>query len=456
VATLAGFASGMPRRRQFSRVATNTNLFLMRILNASLSVLLAYQLTTPLARAQDWPEFRGGAGDGLSSLKDLPTKWSESENIAWKTPIPGKGWSSPIFVAGKVYLTTAVVTNGEEDSAKADRSLRALRLDAATGKIEWDVEVFAQVGSKAPNTIHQKNSHASPTPIWHDGRLYVHFGHQGTACLDAATGKTLWQNRELFYEPRHGNGCTPILVDGRLIFSCDGTVEQFVAALNANDGSLAWKFIRQTNAKSKFAFATAACFTINGKKQVISPGADVVNALDPATGMEIWRVAYEGYSIVPKPLYGNGLVYVCTSFDTPDVLAIKPDGTGDVTETHVAWQVDQSKRTPKTCSMILDGDLLYWVSDNGLLSCVDAKTGDTIWMERIGSEYTASPILADGKLYLTDEHGKTSIVSTGREFKLLGENRLEDSGKTYASLAVSAGTLFLRGEKALYCIREKK
>jgi outer membrane protein assembly factor BamB len=404
------------------------------------------------AAAADWPQFRGPDGDGHATAKNLPLKWNSSTNIAWRVKIPGSGWSSPSLYQGRIYLTTAVVTAGDEASPKADRSLRALCLNATTGHVEWDREVFAQEGAKAPDTIHRKNGHASPTPLVVDGKVYVHFGHQGTACLDLE-GKKLWENRKFYYEPRHGNGGSPILVDGKLIFACDGTVEQYILALNASNGDIAWKFKRLTEAKSKFAFATATVITVDGKKQVISPGADIVNALDPATGKEIWRAAYEGYSIVPKPVFGDGLVYVSSAFDTPEVLAIDPTGTGDVTGSNVKWV--ESKYAPKTPSMIFDDGLLYLVTDAGMVACREAKSGKLLWQsDRVLRDCSASPILSEGKLYALDEFGKCAILAAGRQYKLIGVNELSDE-RTLASMAVDDGTIYLRGEKYLYCIKNR-
>lgn len=400
--------------------------------------------------AQDWPIFRGPSGDGHSEVKNLPTQWSEKYHVKWHVDLPGKGWSSPILVAGKLYFTAAITASGKEDDPKADKSLNTLCLDAATGKTLWNVEVFKQEGAKAPDSIHHKNSHASPTPVFHEGKLYVHFGHQGTACLDL-TGKRIWENRQLFYQPQHGAGSTPIVVDDHLIFTCDGREEHYVAALRLKDGSVAWKFQRPTKAGKTFSFASPECITVAGKKQVISPGADMVNALDPATGAEIWRCDYEGYSVVPKPVYGNGLVYVCSSFDTPDVLAIDPTGHGNVTADKIKWQVGQNKRPPCTPSMILDGQNLFWVSDGGLASCVDALTGEVIWNERAGKSYSASPILADGKIYLLDESGLCTIIEAKREFKVVAENKLAGE-RTLASMAVTDGTIFIRTETGMYAI----
>lgn len=415
--------------------------------------LLAALFFLPLlAQAGDWPQFRGPTEDGHATAKELPTEWSREKNIAWRTEIPGRGWSSPALHKGRIYLTTAVVTAGEESSPKADRSLRAVCLDAASGHIVWDREVFTQNGATAPDSIHRKNGHASPTPLIDGNRLYVHFGHQGTACLDLS-GVKVWENRSLFYQPQHGNGASPILVDGKLVFSCDGRDEQFVAALNASDGALAWKFNRPTEARSKFAFATSSVFTINGKPQIISPGADMVNALDPVTGKEIWRVDYEGYSIVPKPVMGEGLIYISSAFDTPEVLAIDPTGTGNITDTHVKWI--ETKYAPKTPSMIFDNGLLYLVTDSGLVACREAKSGELLWQsDRILRDCSASPILGEGKLYVFDEFGKCAILAAGREYKLLATNEIADE-RTLASVAVDDGTIYLRGETALYCIKAR-
>lgn len=415
--------------------------------------LFLIPLLVTMATAADWPQFRGPNGDGRAEVKGLPMEWSKEKNIAWKAEIPGRGWSSPALYDGRIYLTTAVVTAGEESSPKADRSLRAMCLDAKTGLVVWDREVFAQNGATAPDSIHRKNGHASPTPLIAGRRLYVHFGHQGTACLDL-NGVKLWDNRSLFYQPQHGNGVSPILVDGKLVFSCDGRDEQFVAALKASDGSLAWKFTRPTEARSKFSFATSTVITVNGKEQIISPGADMVNALDPATGKEIWRAAYEGYSIVPKPVFGDGLVYVSTAFDTPEVLGIDPTGSGMVTDTHVKWV--ETKNAPKTPSMIFDDGLLYMVTDSGLVACREGKTGKLLWQsDRILRDCSASPILCEGKLYVLDEFGKCAILAAGREYKLLGSNEIADE-RTLSSIAVDDGTIYLRGESTLYCIKAKE
>jgi outer membrane protein assembly factor BamB len=392
-------------------------------------------------RGDDWPEFRGPTGQGRAAAKDLPVEWGKDKNVAWTTPIPGLGWSSPVVVAGRVYLTTAVPVKG---SGKGDQSLRALCLDAGSGKILWDKEVFHQDGRTAP-PIQSKNSHASPTPLVHDGKLYVHFGHQGTACLDV-TGKVLWRNTELKYKPVHGNGGTPVVTGDKLIFSCDGGDEAYVVALDRNTGKVKWKTPRDVTVPKMFSFSTPLVVAVDGKEQVISPGSGAVMAYDPATGREIWRVSYRGYSVIPRPVYGHGLIFISTGYEAPSLLALRPDGAGDVTETHVAWRTRQN--APHTPSPSLVGDELYLVSDNGIASCLEAKTGKVHWSERLGGDFSASPIEANGRVYFQREDGVGIVVKAGMRYEELARNALGE--KTYASYAAADGALFIRTEKRLY------
>jgi outer membrane protein assembly factor BamB len=402
--------------------------------------------TVRTAGAENWPEFRGPTGQGIVRDGALPIEWGKDKNVVWKQSIPGTGWSSPIVYEGRIYLTASVPT---KDGAGSDQSLAALCLDAKTGKMLWEKEVFRQDGSTAPR-IHRKNSHASPTPLTDGERLYVHFGHQGTACLDL-TGKILWRNT-LKYEPVHGNGGTPILVDEALVFSCDGFDKQFVVALDRKTGKEIWRTDRKSESFKKFAFSTPLAIEVKGKKQVVSPGAGAVCAYDPATGKEIWRVQYEdGYSVIPRPVFGHGLVFVCTGFDFPSLLAIRPDGQGDVTKSHVAWST--SKRVALTPSLLLAGDELYMVSDLGMASCLDAKSGKVHWERRLGGNYSASPLLAAGKIYFQSEEGVGVVIKAGKQFEELARNTLEE--RTLASYAASNGVLFIRTEKQLYRIQAR-
>jgi outer membrane protein assembly factor BamB len=391
-------------------------------------------------RAEDWPGFRGPTGQGIVREGSMPVEWS-SKTATWKQPMSGNGWSSPVIVGGKIYLTSAVP--GQEGF-----SLRALCLETKTGKTLWDTEVFKEAAG-APKP-HSKNSHASPTPIVEGDRLFVHFGHLGTACLDLS-GKVLWKNVQR-YSPVHGNGGTPVLVDGLVIFSCDGASSPYVVALDAATGKEVWKKPRQGNADRKFSFSTPLVIEVKGAKdvtkahQVISPGSNQVTAFDPKTGNPIWTVTYDGYSVIPRPVYGHGMVFLSTGYNSPSLLAIKPDGTGDVTKTHVAWTA--RKGAPHTPSPLLVGDELYMVSDGGVASCLDAKTGKVHWSERIGGGYSASPIYASGKVYFQSEDGVTTVVKAGTKFEEVAKNKLNE--RTLASFAVADGALYLRTDKNLY------
>lgn len=410
-------------------------------------IALAFSLCIALvaaAHAEDWRDFRGPTGQGLYDGKGLPIEWSTTKNVAWKQPIPGKGWSSPIVLDGRVYLTSAVALTGSKDL-----SLKAMALDAESGKILWQTEVFRQDGAKAPN-IHPKNSHASPSPVTDGKRLYVHFGHQGTACLDL-DGKVIWRNRDLRYAPVHGNGGSPILVGDKLIFSCDGGDKQFVVALDTATGKPRWKTERKSTAIKKFSFSTPLAIAVDGKTQIISPGSDAVVAYDAANGSELWRAKYDGYSVIPRPVFGHDMVFLSSGYDSPKLCAIKVDGKGDVTKSHIAWTM--AKNAPHTPSPLLVGDELYAISDRGMASCLDARTGKIHWQERVGGNFSASPLYADGKIYLQCEDGVTTVIRAGVNFEKLGENRLDE--RTFASYAVADGAIYLRTEKHLYRIQAK-
>ncbi|MDB6030125.1 MAG: outer rane biosis protein, partial [Verrucomicrobiales bacterium] len=349
-------------------------------------------LTFRVFAADEWPEFRGATGQGISDARNVPLTWSASNHVTWKTPLTGNGWSSPVLHNGRLYITAATGEGSE-------LSLRARCYNARNGKLFWDKEAL----KGAPGSAHKKNSQASPTPIVSGNRLYLHFGHNGSACMDLS-GKLVWTNQTVKYSPVHGNGGSPALVDDLMVFNVDGASDPFIVALDKKTGAVRWKVKRESDAQRKFSFSTPLVIDVKGQKQIISVGSGVVCALNSKDGQEFWRARFtEGYSVVPRPVFGHGLIFISTSFDRPVVLAIRPDGQGDVTETHVAWKVP--KGAPSTPSPLLAGDELYFVSDSGIANCVDAKTGKVHWSERIGGGYSASPVLAEGRVYFQNEEG---------------------------------------------------
>lgn len=413
--------------------------------HAQLTCALFCMCFTTTTLAEDWTQFRGPTGQGTSELRDLPASWSSADNVAWKQELPGTGWSSPIVYQDRIYLTTAIDDSSTEE---ASHSLHVLCLEAKSGKTIWDSTVFTPDEETSPN-IHNKNSHASPTPVIVDERIYAHFGHQGIACLDLQ-GNIIWRNRGFVYPPVHGNGGSPVIVGDAVIFSCDGAEDPFVIALRRSDGYELWRTPRPVDAVKKFSFSTPLVIDVDGRKQVICPGSDIVSALDVTTGEEIWHVKYDGYSVVPRPVFHNGLLFVCTGFGKPDLLAIRPDGRGDVTDTHVEWTV--SKGAPNTPSPVVVGNELFMVSDRGVASCVDVNSGELVWQERLGGGFSASPVYADGKIYFQNEAGEGTVIEASREFKLLATNPLDE--QTLASYALTDRAILLRTEKHLYRIEQ--
>ncbi len=402
----------------------------------------------PAAAAADWPQFRGPNSDNIVTAEKVPLVWSRTKNIAWRVDLPGKGWSSPVLSGGKLYLTTAVADGSDQD-AQGARSLRAMSLDPATGKVLWDTEIFREAANSP--RIHDKNSHASPTPVAADGKLYVHFGHEGTACLDLE-GKKIWEQRALTYPPVHGGGPSPLLVDGLLIFPCDAAEGPFLAALHARDGTIAWKTPRTSGAKRNFSFCTPALITWEGQKQVISPASDAVAGYNPADGRELWKVRYDGYSLICQPVFGNNLIYFSTGYDNAITYAVRPGGSGDVTEKNVAWT--QPKRAPNTPSQILRGRELFQVADNGIASCLDALTGEILWQERTARTTSASPLLIGDKLLIIDEFGTATVLRAARTFEKIGENKL-DGERVLATPVPDDGVLYVRTATGLYRIQEQ-
>jgi outer membrane protein assembly factor BamB len=399
-----------------------------------------------MGRAADaWPEFRGPGAQGISTATNVPVNWSATSNIAWKVAVPGKGWSSPVLAGGKIYLTTACAVEGSSDV-----SLRVLCLSAADGRTLWNVEAI-RPDPTAVVPGHMKNSMASPTPIIHGDRLFAHFGHLGTACL-SLDGRIVWRQQQVKYSPIHGNGGSPLLVDSELIFSCDGRENPFVVALDAKTGRVNWKTPRHTAAKKTFSFCTPLLVERAGSRQVVLPGSGFVAGYDPASGQELWRFRYgEGFSVVPRPVVSGDLLFVSSGFDEPILYAIKlEDANGDITLTHAAWRY--ARQVPTTPSMLVVGRELYFVSDGGIASCLDAQTGAVHWIERLDGGFSASPICAEGRIYFQNESGVGFVIKAGTQFELLAKNDLGE--RSLASYAVADNQLFIRTADHLWAVKD--
>ncbi len=433
----------------------------------ALSAMLVVASAGTAAEPNDWPQYRGPTGDGRAGAVTLPLHWSETNGVVWKTPIHGRGWSSPVIGGGRIWLTTA-----SEDG----RELSALCVDQVSGRIRHDLKLFEV---EKPQFAHKFNSYASPTPVLSDdgARVYVTWGSPGTACLDAASGKVQWQRRDLECNHYRGAGSSPILHAGLLIMNFDGSDHQFIIALDARTGKTVWRDNRSIDFKDlgpdgkpdsegdwRKAFATPHVASVGGQLTLLSQGAKALYGYEPSTGKELWRVEErQNHSGSSRPLVSGDLVFVNTGWSSGQLLAIRPGVKGGAVDANVTtnaspgngpaivWKV--KRNVPKKPSLLLIDDLLYFVDDGGIGSCIEAKTGHEVWRERLGGNFSASPIEAGGRLYFSNEEGKTIVLAAGREFKKLAENQLDDG--FMASPAVAGRALFLRSRSNLYRIEER-
>ncbi len=387
----------------------------------------------------NWPQFRGPGANGHSEARDLPRTWDETHNVVWKSRIHGRGWSSPVIWESQVWLTSAT-----EDG----RQLFAVCVDRDTGEVLHNIRVFEV---ETPEHIAVVNSYASPTSAVEKGRVYVHYGTYGTACLDTETGRIVWARRDLNCDHHEGPGSSLMLFDKLLILHVDGRDVQYVVALDKTTGRTVWKTDRsidytQYNENFRKAFCTPIVIDWQGRKELVSPGAKAVMAYDPYSGKELWKVLYNGWSVTPRPLFGHGLLFVVTDFVHPELWAIRPGGNGDVSETNVAWRLRKS--IPKAPSLLLVGDLLFFVNDIGVAQCVEAKTGRVVWTERIGGKHWASPVFADGCIYLVNRDGVVTVIEPSRTFRRIAVNPMNE--ECMASPAIAGRAIFLRTATSLY------
>ncbi|NNC90585.1 MAG: PQQ-binding-like beta-propeller repeat protein [Akkermansiaceae bacterium] len=422
----------------------------MRMRGLSIIIIAA---TAAGAVAGNWPSYRGPGDQGHSDAGKLPTEWSESQNIAWKLPIKGKAWSSPVVWGDRIW-----VTNAPPEGTRG--SVICVHRD--TGKKLYEKRLFV---NPAPQYCHPFNSYASPSAALEEGRVYVTFGAPFTGCLDMKTGEVLWERTDFECNHFRGAGSSPFIYKNLLILHFDGSDHQFVVAMDKNTGKTVWRTDRSVDYKDldpetgkpkregdmRKAFSTPVIMKVGGRDLLISQGSMALYAYEPETGKEVWRVELTGvHSGSTRPVTGHGLVYMPMGFGKGPLLAVRADGKGNVTDTHVEWK--HTRVVPTKPSVLLSGDLLFMVDDGGIAACLDAKTGDEIWKERIGGNFSASPLLAGGNIYLFDEEGKATVIKAAREFKVVAENQL-DAG-CMGSPAASGEMLIIRTKEALYGIKE--
>jgi len=412
-------------------------------------------------QGENWPRFRGPSGQGHSSETGLPVEWNATTNVLWKTPLPGEGWSSPIVWGDRIFLTS---------TTEGGTRCHVLGIDRKSGKSLWDKVVFDQVANRKEG----KNSYATPTPCTDGDRVCAVFGDGSAAALDLE-GNLLWTNREVQFYSRHGLGASPILHDGLLIMPYDGSNrvaaagqwpknsdeerlgwqlpwdKSEIVALDAKTGRRAWVAKR---GMSRIAHATPIVLKEGGRELLLSIAGDVVQVFDPKTGERIWSVYCQGEGLVPSPVTGGGLIFAASGYEKTTLRAIKGDGKGDLPASAIVWE--QKKGVPTQPSLLYVEPHLYAITEGGVASCFKPATGEVVWQERIADKQTfsASPVYADGKIYILSETGETTVIAAGAEFKVLARNPLQE--KCQASIAVSRGNLFIRSDKNLYCIGQAR
>lgn len=436
-------------------------------LRVGLAVLLCSSVCS-VSAGDAWPEWRGPGGQGISDAANLPVSWGEDSNVAWKTPIRGRGWSTPVVADGQVWVTTATdvaaskteaaqrrktTTNSQPLTISKSASMFAVCLDLQSGQIISETELLTQAD---PQFVHVDNSYATPTPIIEGEHLYCYFGPSGLVCLNRSTKETIWTNRDLQVKHENGAGSSPVLWNDLLLLHCDGIDLQYIVALDRHTGQEVWKTERtgklKDNVQMRKSYSTPLIVEVDGQPQVISASADWVYGYDPTDGRELWKLPYGelGFSNSARPVAGHGLVYICTGYMQSRLLAIRP-GNGTDRPAKLAWDV--AKQVPAVSSPLLVGDELYMIGDKGIATCLDAQTGETIWRARIGKNFWASPVMADGRIHFFDRDGTATVVKPGRTFEKLAVNKL--SGEQLATAAAVDGSLLIRTEEGVYCLRQQ-
>lgn len=400
------------------------------------------------ARGEEWPGFRGTTGQGLSREKGLPTRWSATDNVAWKAAVPGEGWSSPVVWGERVFLTAA--TDG-------GAACHVLALSRADGKLLWDVTVFRQEkGHKQP-----RNSYATPTPVTDGEHVYAAF-NDGSLAAVTVRGERAWVNRDVKHYSEHGLASSPVLYQDTLLMAFDGSSRgpdkalgwqkpwdrAFLLALDRKTGKERW---RAKRGPSRIAHVTPILVRVDGRDELVSPAGDVIQGFDPRTGERLWSVSAEGEGVVPSPVSGEGLVFAASGFGKPRLRAVRlrPDGNGATRA--VAWELRNN--VPMMASPLYVRPHLFVVAENGIAHCLKAATGEVVWRERLDGSYSASPVYADGNVYFLSEQGQTTVVKAGAKFEVVARNALKE--RCQASPAVSGGRLFIRTAEHVFCVGRK-
>jgi outer membrane protein assembly factor BamB len=402
------------------------------------------------SQVQNWTHFRGSSSSGLAESENIPLKWDDSA-IKWKREIHDKGYSSPVVFENQIWVTTA------KDDGK---ELYAVCLDFITGEIIFDIKVFSP---DEPEEKHQLNTYATPTPCIENGFVYVNYGNAGTACINSTNGSVVWKNSDFKCKFVQGPASSPVLYKNLVILHYEGVDVQYLVALDKSNGKLRWKSDRPVGPYEplpeigKKAYITPLIINVKGNDLLISNGSAVCIAYDPATGKEIWRVVDGAESTIAMPITENGVVYWYTGFMVAgdgsrytDLVAVNPDGQGDITATNIIWKKkDELAHNQMLTPVIRDG-LIYTVNSRNTLMCIDAKTGEEVWSMHVTSDYDASPLYINGNVWFFSAKGEILVLKAGRKYEVVAQNKT-DSG-IFATPAVLRNSMILRTQNFLYRI----
>lgn len=412
------------------------------------------------AFAENWPSFRGLTRQGISMERNLPLNWNAESNVVWKTEIPGQGWSSPVVWEDRVFVTTAT-----DEGTKC----RVICVDRKSGKIAWNKEVFEQV----PRRKESKNSYATPTAATDGRQVYAVFGDGSMVAL-TMDGTVVWTNRDVKFYSRHGLGASPLVYSNLVIMPFDGSNpiasagvypkvsdeeklgwqipwdKSFIAALDTKTGRRIWTAKR---GMSRIAHVSPILVDDGEKDILVSGAGDRVQGFNVMTGEQLWSAYAQGEGVTPSPVYGDGRLFASSGFEKTTLRCWQlADAKGDITTNALQWE--GKKGVPTQPSPIYVKPYLYTITDGGIATCFAPDDGEIIWQERVGGNHSASPVYGDRRIYFLSEEGETTVINAGSEFKILAKNTLKE--KCQASIAISQGQLFIRGEKNLYCIGTPK
>ncbi|TWT74375.1 PQQ-binding-like beta-propeller repeat protein [Allorhodopirellula solitaria] len=430
-------------------------------LTTSLLVYLAPLALTLQNGWAEWPDRHGPTQNGVvaqADAKDLPVQWSATENVAWKTPLHDEGHSSPVIADGRIWLTTATPDGTRQF---------VIAIDEQTGEIIHDRLVFENQEVEPLGGAVGFNNYAAPSCVLGPGAVYVHFGTYGTARLDPQTAEVVWQRRDMPCRHFRGPGSSPVLHDDKLVLTFDGVDQQYTTALDAETGETLWRTDRSTDYDDlgddgkplregdlRKAYCTPAIVKVGDQTQVLSVGARAMQSYDLETGKELWTFRHDSYNAGIRPLWipEKNIVIINTGSRGAELVAIRLDEStqGDVTDTHVVWV--RERGNPRFAMPVEHDGLIFQVTDNGVLVCIDADTGDELWKERISGDYLASPIRADDHLYFFNQSGLGTVVKAQREPEILATNDVPEMA-TSACPAASDGAIFVRGKKYLFKIQ---